>query len=238
MNRLESVKQAINAGLSSHSIALSIAVGMYGGVFPIWGTQSIVIIAIGAPLGASMVISVAINQLMSGFAIALIPFFIRIGERALFVGVAFDASSLASKLQEDPWGTIFQAQEALLHGVVGWCLLLPCVVVLYCVVRAVCAISSLRNSQGDITKRRDCRAEDILRLDKDPFICDISGALISMETDGRYHFDDGREPEDPAAVCMSVAAFKHFKNLHKEHSDTWVPAYGTKSKWLFIPPHA
>ena len=41
-----------------------------------------------------------------------------------------------------------------------------------------------------------------------------------------------------SAILQSVAAFKHFKNLHKEHSDTWVPAYGTKSKWLFIPPHA
>jgi hypothetical protein len=162
---LESIKNAINAGLSSHSIALSIAVGIYGGIFPIWGTQSILIIAIGAPLGAHMVISVPVNQMMSGFALALIPFFIRIGERALFAKVAFDASSLASNLQGDPWGTIVSAQEALLHGVVGWCLLLPSVVVLYCVIRAALALSSIRASQGNIAKVLDSRAEDILRID-------------------------------------------------------------------------
>ena len=39
-------------------------------------------------------------------------------------------------------------------------------------------------------------------LQEDPFTCDISGVLISMDTDGRYHFNDGSQPEDPAAVIM------------------------------------
>ena len=40
------------------------------------------------------------------------------------------------------------------------------------------------------------------KQEDDPFVCDISGALISMIKDGRYHFNDGRGPDDPSAVCM------------------------------------
>ena len=38
---------------------MSIAVGVYGGVFPIWGTQSLVCMALGVPLGAHVVVYVA-----------------------------------------------------------------------------------------------------------------------------------------------------------------------------------
>lgn len=46
-------------GMTAHGVAMSIAVGMYGGVFPIWGTQSLACMALGVPLGANMVIYVA-----------------------------------------------------------------------------------------------------------------------------------------------------------------------------------
>ena len=160
---LLSIKKAMQAGLSAHSIALSIAVGMYGGLFPIWGTQSLVIIALGTALrDVSMVISIAVNQLMSGIALALIPFFIRIGERALFVNVPFDASSLVSKLQEDPWGAMLSAQEALLHAALGWCLLLPCVVVLYSVIRTLLALSTLLLQRD---KAHAQQVDEILRIE-------------------------------------------------------------------------
>ena len=44
--------------------------------------------------------------------------------------------------------------------------------------------------------------ETVEEDEEDPFVCDISGALISMIKDGRYHFNDGRGPDDPSAVCM------------------------------------
>ena len=72
--------------------------------------------------------------------------------------------------------------------------------------------------------------------EEDPFVCDITGALISMVKDGRYHFDDGRGPDDPSAVCMSVTAYKVFDTLSKEHADTWETEYSDKTKWRFIPP--
>ena len=71
---------------------------------------------------------------------------------------------------------------------------------------------------------------------EDPFICDITGALISMAKDGRYHFDDGRGPDDPSAVCMSVTAYRVFDTLRKEHPETWEAGYGDKTLWRFIPP--
>jgi hypothetical protein len=57
-----------------------------------------------------------------------------------------------------------------------------------------------------------------------------------MAKDGRYHFDDGRSPDDPSAVCMSVTAYRGFDALHKEHPETWEAAYGDKTLWCFIPP--
>ena len=71
--------------------------------------------------------------------------------------------------------------------------------------------------------------------EEDPFVCDITGCLISTVSDGRYHFNDGRGPEDPAAVCMAVSAYASFETLHMEHPETWEPAYADKSKWEFIP---
>ena len=46
----------------------------------------------------------------------------------------------------------------------------------------------------------------------DPFVCDVTGALISMIKDGRYHFNDGRPPDDPSAVCMVNT--RHPKHMH------------------------
>ena len=71
--------------------------------------------------------------------------------------------------------------------------------------------------------------------EEDPFVCDITGCLISMEIDGRYHFNDGRGPEDPAAVCMALSAYASFETLQMEPPETWEPAYADKSKWEFIP---
>jgi len=45
--------------MTPHVLALSIAIGVYGGVFPIWGTQSLACMALGIPLGASIVVYVA-----------------------------------------------------------------------------------------------------------------------------------------------------------------------------------
>ena len=47
------------AGLTAHTLAMSIAVGVYGGVFPVWGAQSLVCTALGVPLGAHVVVYVA-----------------------------------------------------------------------------------------------------------------------------------------------------------------------------------
>ena len=49
----------ITNGMTAHVLAISIAVGMYGGVFPIWGTQSLVCMALGVPLGASLIVYVS-----------------------------------------------------------------------------------------------------------------------------------------------------------------------------------
>ena len=46
----------------------------------------------------------------------------------------------------------------------------------------------------------------------DPFVCDVTGALISMIKDGRYHFNDGRPPDDPSAACMVHT--QHPKHMH------------------------
>ena len=85
-----------------------------------------------------------------------------------------------------------------------------------------------------------------------------------MRKDGRWHFNDGRGPEDDTAVCMSIHAYKYvpesnahvrrrhrwraltvlsfpplhrnFGKLAKENPDTWEEEYDDKSKWVFIAP--
>lgn len=146
------IKEAIKCGMSVHVLALSIAVGVYGGVFPIWGTQSLACITLGVPLGASLVVYVAVNQLMSGIALVLIPTFIWVGEQALNVEEPFEASSLVNMLQADPLGTMKSAQVALFRGVVGWCLLAPpSIALVYSLVRLISALlASLRRVCGSV----------------------------------------------------------------------------------------
>jgi uncharacterized protein (DUF2062 family) len=103
---LRPVREAIVSGMTPQSAALSIAIGVTGGVWPVWGTQFVACVALGALLGGKFVLYMAVSQLMSGIAVALIPMFIRLGEAVLIVEERFDAAALVSGLKEDPIGTL------------------------------------------------------------------------------------------------------------------------------------
>ena len=99
-----------------------------------------------------MVVYVTVTQLMSGVALFLIPTFIWVGEQILHVEEPFDASSLVSMLQADPWNTMKSAQVALCRGVIGWCLLAPpSMALVYSSVRIIAVLlTSLRRVCGTV----------------------------------------------------------------------------------------
>ena len=105
--------------------------------------------------------------------------------------------------------------------------------------KGVAALGSKLDREARAVLEKQLAADgDLENEEDDPFVCDVTGALISMVRDGRYHFDDGRGPEDPSAVCMSVQAYSAFASLSAQHSDTWEEEYADKTKWVFIPPEA
>jgi len=142
---LQPLRDAVGSGMSPHTLAMSIAIGMVGGVWPVWGTQFVACMSLGFILGGNVVLYMAINQFMSGVALALIPCFIWVGEAVLQVDEPFDATSLVSMLQADLLGTLQTAQFALLRGVVGWAVCTPFLIgVVYSLTRPIMAMVTRR----------------------------------------------------------------------------------------------
>ena len=124
---LQPVREAILSGMTPHVAALSLAIGVTGGIWPIFGTSFLACTLSGVALGGNFVVYMAVNQLMSPVAIALLPALIRIGEMAsgTCAEERFDATTLVSELQSDLLGTLRTAKDALRHGALGWAIIAP-----------------------------------------------------------------------------------------------------------------
>jgi uncharacterized protein (DUF2062 family) len=125
------LRAMLQQGHTPEKVALSIALGIAFGLFPIFGTTTVLCIVAGMALRLNHPAIQITNQLMYPLQIPLIVVFIRVGEAVLGVApIPFSAAMMLAELRASP-GTLFERfGTASLHGIVGWATVAPAVVAL------------------------------------------------------------------------------------------------------------
>jgi uncharacterized protein (DUF2062 family) len=127
----------LGQGLTPETLALSFAMGLVLGVFPIIGATTILCFLAGAVFRLNHVALQLANHLAYPLQIPLILAFVRLGEGLLRAPrVTFDPIALVRHFQRDPVGFLREFGVTGLHGILGWSLVAPAVLlVLYLALR-------------------------------------------------------------------------------------------------------
>jgi uncharacterized protein (DUF2062 family) len=129
--RLARVVAAMDQGHTPEKIALSVALGITLGLFPIFGTTTLLCVGAAVALRLNHPAIQITNQLMYLVQIPLIVVFIRMGESMLGVAPSpFSAASMLAELRAHPILVFERFGAAGLHGILGWAMVAPLVVVL------------------------------------------------------------------------------------------------------------
>jgi len=123
---LDPVVSLLAQGLSPETLALSLAVGLVLGLFPIIGaTTALCVIAASAFRLNHVAVQLA-NYLAYPLQLPLILAFVRLGEDLVRAPhVAFDPRVLVRHFQQDAPGFLRDFALTGLHGIVGWSLVAP-----------------------------------------------------------------------------------------------------------------
>jgi hypothetical protein len=142
------LKTLVTQGHTPEKIALSIAFGIALGLFPIFGTTTLLCIVVAVVLRLNHPAIQVANQLMYVVQLPLIVVFIRIGESLLGVApIPFSATLMAAELRANPSSLVQRFGVAGLHGILGWVVVAPVVVgVAYAVLLPLIRLASRRPS--------------------------------------------------------------------------------------------
>jgi uncharacterized protein (DUF2062 family) len=140
------LKAVLSQGHTPEKIALSVAFGIALGLFPIFGTTTLLCIVVALVLRLNHPAIQIANQLMYVAQLPLIVVFIRIGESLLGVApIPFSATLMAAELRANPSSVLQRFGTASLHGILGWAAVAPLVVALaYAILLPVLRIASRR----------------------------------------------------------------------------------------------
>lgn len=129
--RLARLLAAMGQGHTPEKIALSVALGITLGLFPIFGATTLLCVGAAVALRLNHPAIQITNQIMYLVQIPLIVVFVRMGESML--GVApnpFSAATMLAELRAHPVLLFERFGAAGLHGILGWAVVAPVVVVL------------------------------------------------------------------------------------------------------------
>jgi uncharacterized protein (DUF2062 family) len=116
-------------GLTPERLALSLAVGLVLGLFPIVGATTLLCVAVGFAFRLNHVALQLANHLAYPLQVPLIFAFVRLGERLLGAPrVTLDPLALARHFQRDATGFLREFGLTGLHGILGWGLVAPALV--------------------------------------------------------------------------------------------------------------
>jgi uncharacterized protein (DUF2062 family) len=122
----EPVFALLAQGLSPGALALSLATGLVLGLFPIIGATTVLCLAAGFAFRLNHVALQLANHLAYPLQLVLIPAFVRLGETLLGAPHAtFDPLALARHFHRDPAGFLREFGLTGLHGILGWSLVAP-----------------------------------------------------------------------------------------------------------------
>ena len=113
-------------GFTPQKIALTIALGLVLGIFPILGATTALCAIAGVWLKLNQPVIQLVNWLVSPLQLTLILGFVRIGEWLLRAQpVSFSVPELFRKFHESPAKFMQEFGLSGLHGIVAWLLIAP-----------------------------------------------------------------------------------------------------------------
>jgi uncharacterized protein (DUF2062 family) len=116
----------LRQGITPEKIALSLAMGVVCGLFPIMGATTLLCMVAAFCLGLNQIAVQIVNYVMSPFQVGGILFFVRLGE--WLVGAAplpLSPLELLRRFQEDPLASIRSFGVSGVHAIVGWSVIAP-----------------------------------------------------------------------------------------------------------------
>jgi uncharacterized protein (DUF2062 family) len=116
----------LKQGITPEKVALSIALGVVCGLFPIMGATTLLCIAAASAMRLNQVAIQVVNYLMSPLQVGGILLFVRLGE--WLVGaepVPFSPAELARSLRADPGAFFSRFGWTGVHGILGWSVVAP-----------------------------------------------------------------------------------------------------------------
>ncbi|NDD92925.1 DUF2062 domain-containing protein [bacterium] len=122
----EPILSQLRQGASPEKLAWSVSLGGALGLFPIVGSTTALCAAAGAIFRLNHVAMQTMNYVVYGAHLALIPVFIRLGERILGAApIVIDLVLMKEQFLSDPAAFFRNFGLAAWHGIVAWSVLIP-----------------------------------------------------------------------------------------------------------------
>ena len=119
----------LQAGTTPEKLALSLALGLVLGVFPVVGATTILCAIVALATGLNVVAMQIVNYLAYPVHLALLLPFIRLGERiAGAEPVPLSMSALRASMRADFWGTVSGLWRTEVHAIAAWSIAAPLLV--------------------------------------------------------------------------------------------------------------
>jgi uncharacterized protein (DUF2062 family) len=116
----------LRQGHTPEKLALSVALGIALGLFPIFGTTTLLCVVAAVALRLNHPAIQLTNQLMYPVQIPLIVVFIRLGDAMLGTApIPFSAALVVAEMRAHPTVLFERFGTAGLHGILGWALVAP-----------------------------------------------------------------------------------------------------------------
>ena len=118
--------ELLRQGVTPEKIALSVALGLTLGIFPVLGATTALCAIAALALGLNLPAIQMVNYFVYPLQIALLLPFFRLGE-ALFHAPHLPLSlfEIRAVVRADAWGAIRMLWASTWHAVAGWCLVAP-----------------------------------------------------------------------------------------------------------------
>ena len=123
---LTPVKTQLTQGVTPKKIALSCALGLTLGIFPILGSTTLLCLIAGLLFKLNQPILQALNYFIYPVQIVLFPVFVRAGEKLFHAQpITFVPAALAREFMRGPAPFMSKYGMAGLHGIAVWTLIAP-----------------------------------------------------------------------------------------------------------------
>ncbi|MBU6375596.1 MAG: DUF2062 domain-containing protein [Bdellovibrionales bacterium] len=123
---IEPILSQLWQGANPEKLAWSVSLGGALGLFPILGSTTTLCFAAGAIFRLNHVAMQAVNYLVYGLHLALIPVFIRLGEKISGASpILIDLAVMKNQFQSDPTEFLKTFGLAAWHGILAWGVFAP-----------------------------------------------------------------------------------------------------------------